>query len=400
MAESNAIASGAAILTANADGLVTGLNKAEGEMKGWGKKVGGTLDKTKESFREKTADMFGISFKSVVGMAIAEVGKRFLNAATGLDAFQRQLGETERMIRNIAELMERTAATREKWLDVGAGPAATVANIDEAIKQLKRELADEKAGLAGASARASELEDPFGSGKGFLLWAGQRHGDTMADLMKPIEAARDRISTINKKLLELDERRTKLLDPDKDEAKIRMVNGMADALENQAAKWNLTAREAAIFEANQKNISPKQLNKYMDAWDRMNAAENMKSLAELEKGIERQILLFGQSASAAELYDLKLKGLSDDQLAYAESLMKSRDALLQSNQSVTTAGAMLAGSGEAYSLVIKNQLRALTGGPTDQKKALEEAKKTARAARDTARNTRDMAKDLARLKEI
>src|SRR5258708_6668914 len=42
---SNAIASGSAILTANADGLASGLDKAAKDVKGWGTKVGGTLTK-------------------------------------------------------------------------------------------------------------------------------------------------------------------------------------------------------------------------------------------------------------------------------------------------------------------------------------------------------------------
>lgn len=59
MAGGNAIASGSVILTANADGLKTGLDSAAKDVDGWGKSVSNKLGKDKSGFLDKASKLLG-----------------------------------------------------------------------------------------------------------------------------------------------------------------------------------------------------------------------------------------------------------------------------------------------------------------------------------------------------
>jgi hypothetical protein len=66
MSAANAIASGAAILTANADGLHAGLKRAEADIYGWGSRVNNTLNK---------GGGFGAQLHKSIGSAGQQLGK-------------------------------------------------------------------------------------------------------------------------------------------------------------------------------------------------------------------------------------------------------------------------------------------------------------------------------------
>lgn len=404
MAGGNAIASGAAILTTNADGFVAGLQKSEAAMGGWGKRVQASADKSAKGFREtsdKISGFFGVSLGGVVAMAMGEIGKRVLNSVTGLTAFQNRLGEMDNQIRQTADLMERAASARDKWLDVGTVTENADAMAKE-IKRLKNLMSDEQVARSGAEAGLREIEDPFASGKGFLMWAGQRHGDLVDVKTKVMEAAGDRIATVQKKLLDLEERRAKLLDPDKDEQKQKMVQGMTDALEAQAAKWDMNAKEIAMYDAYAKGLSFKQMERFEKALDKSLEADKLKAMEEFSGAIEKQVTLFGESAAAAELYDLKMKGLGDEQLKWAEGILKMREEIEKAAAGMKPqlAGATLAGTGEAYRLIVANKLRAVDQDSTGAKKLLDEMKRSVKAELDIARFTRKSAERLAELGEF
>lgn len=425
----NSIASGSVTLVANADNLVAGLKKSEADLQGWSKNVQKSVEKASsqpksQPFLKGFFGGVGFHFAEKLQHGLQNIGQEAAKSALGLHDFERQMKDVDRQIRQSAELMERAHGARAKWLDVG--DEFTVAeNLRKEIGKLSAEFKQEEQALAGIDARLRELNDPMKDAKALIpknrfdavgmmadFAIGQKgFGDIanaigavgttglgawkpMADMQQRVaDAARDRMNATNAKVREAEEKLAMLLDPNKNPEKVKAADQMTRALENQAAAWNLTAREAAIFEMNTKGFSPKQVNAYMDAWDRLAAsnkmADNRKMLDDFNASMERQFTLFGATAAQAELYDLKLKGLSEDQLAFAQSMLESRDALNKAVAPAEMAGAMLRGSTESYSLILKNQLRGLTP-EKDGKKALDEAKKTAKATAETAKAAKAM----------
>lgn len=61
----------------------------------------------------------------------------------------------------------------------------------------------------------------------------------------------------------------------------------------------------------------------------LNQAFNTQPLDELEKSLENQIQMFGYSGTEAEIYAMKLKGSTDEQLAYAISMQEQLDQMNQ-----------------------------------------------------------------------
>jgi hypothetical protein len=305
MAGSNAIGRGALILSANADGMLAGLNRAE-------QKVGQFADKVKA--KEKQVDGFGKNFAK--GLAVGFGGAAFGSVAvqqlsklgdlaqewyTNQRKVALELRNTKEAIDTNIRAMDRALAKRDKKITDEVDPAKRRKLVDEEIKSTEELLAQGEKYRAYLDARSMSLAETLNWENAELRASGDLEAARQRNALA-VETLTERIGTLRKRLEELKETEEKLKNPETNQG---TVDRFVKDLQLQRETLGMTSIDAQIH--------------------RMQAEMTLS---------DQQI---GQMRAAAQELEVAQKQL-------AESKLK-----------IPFAGAMLRGSAEASSLITREQ---------------------------------------------
>ena len=155
MARNNAIASGSAILTTNADGLKSGLARAEQDVKGWSGRVGGLFGK---GFK------FGLGVVAAQGMVhtLEAIGNKFSEMTEKIDATSKQaraFGTSTEFLTGLQHAADLSGVNVE---ELSAGLARFRRQVDGPLDDALYALADRLEGVGDAGERARILTENFG----------------------------------------------------------------------------------------------------------------------------------------------------------------------------------------------------------------------------------------------
>lgn len=223
MARGNAIASGSVILTTNADGLKTGLDKAAKDVDGWGKRVGGKAGGAGGG-GFLGGILGGVGKAGIAGMAIAATIGAAAGAVTHLaDSFgqlsehmdatskqARALGTSTEFLTGMQHAADLSGVGVE---ELGAGLARFRRQVDGPLDQALLGFADRLQGVSDEGEKARMLTEAFGrSGIKFaavfeegaegikkLVAENKAMGNSFTEAQgKQVEAANDAITRAKK----------------------------------------------------------------------------------------------------------------------------------------------------------------------------------------------------------
>lgn len=308
----NAIGTGALILSANADKMLSDLNKAE---KGVKKSAANMKAAGNFTFGEGVLGGFagGIAGK-LGGDALKGVGKALLDTVFGKAAQQEQTHALERALQGVERAFDRATRKADEWLNAIADPKKRAVALGDEIGLMDRKLAESIQTMKDSQALLTKLRDPFSAES-----IGARATGSLEEKTKQAElqlkAAESAVDKLNDRLYDLREARDRALNPGRDPALIGEVNKLTESLKLQAAT-------------------------------------------------------FGMTSGQAKLYELRMRGASAEQLREAEQLTEELDRLQKAagpNPLSRLAGAFAPGSADAYSIVARFQTGNMVGADAAKK---------------------------------
>lgn len=325
---SNAIGTGALILSANADKLVSGLDRAERVTNAKvdainrkvadkagptiGAKIGGKIEgKFGEAFQ-------GALFGSIAAM-IAGVGKKVTESFIGMvnhsAKFRAEMEKSAALTAEWARVLDRAGALADERLGAVVAPAERLAAVGKDIDLATRELSGYRTIIEATRKEIEELNSA-GSADSWKLWLGGGLADSIAEASERLKAAEGAAAKMGDRLAKLRDLRGRLLHPEDDPVLIGEVNKATAALEEQAATWGMTATEAQIYGLKAKGATDAMVAGIRAAGDTLETLDDLK-------GIERladKLAAFDREINAA-----KVAGLADKFVALSAARDRAAD---------------------------------------------------------------------------
>lgn len=419
MAE-QAIASGAAILTANADGLTNGLKKSTADVEQFGKKTELTFEKTQHKidkafakYAKKEGGFLGTIGSGILGdlglgAPAALIGGTFIalkQIAHIVDdmggfshEFNKQLEKSGRLSEELAKTFDHMLKRTSEWTAAIVDPEAKATKLAEDIAASEKELAG---ALQAAKSAQKNLDDfhPLNSLENFRAYVSPFAN--LEDLKKPVTAAFNeanaKASKLRDRLNELREQRLRLVDPSQDPALAGDTNRLIQNLEREIEtfgksadaikEWDLKRRganETSLELIHNLNAEKESIASHMAALKEQNKAneefDNWMKELQLNsiltaKGLEL-------TTDQMKLFKAELGGMVDNnKIDQAWKMLGKTQA---GASEPMFAGAFDKGSADAYSAILRNRYgdQGVSGNPMDKqidklediRKALDEIK--------------------------
>ncbi|VTR91859.1 unnamed protein product [Gemmata massiliana] len=432
---SNTIGTGAVVLTADADGLLTGLKKAEKDTESWasrtGRKIAAAADRIGNSFGGGANEAFN-PLKDAAKGAVVDLAKQgaqaFLKWASGADGLNRLLASTERTLTQIGDQIDRIAAARMETVDAFVKPKDIASSLDVEIRRGEAEKERLLALIKTAEDEREALEKFNFRTTGLRIAGNLDRFQGAADTM--VGSYRDQLGKLNSRLLDMADRRGRILNPDRDPAKIGELNRLVEASERQIAAMGKAEHQIKALELAADGYSKNQVAKYEFYADRLKkTAEGFEYVAnavgtgagiiggaDYEKmkavtdAIKKQGDTLGFTADQIQIYDLRLQGFADRQLKEIEKLQQSTTMLTNIHNLASSiangvkdtkiepggpylAGAAVGGSTEAYSRVANFRAGNAVAGGTMSDNPVQIAK-------ENLKNTKEQIRKLQRLIDL
>lgn len=343
MARDNAIGTGAVVLTASADKLLTGLDRArrgtDRWAKGAGKGIGGQL---RDGLRDGLGDGLGKSVKqageefleapfkfAAVGAAVAvkDLAAGAFRSAMGFETaegFAEKLGErladgadaTGRMIEGFARL-------REDALSKSLLPGIDARELGALGGRLS-ELTEERGKAAAVGARADGLNALARAALkgGSLLDLTPSAGEISKIAAEGVKGLDKQISEVEKRVEDLKKAYYRAFNPDIDPAKVRAVEEMTQAIDRESYALRMGADAARLYQMKLDGFSEGQIARVKGSLDALAGANEEKNFRDLESALTKQVILLREGEEAAERYQRRLDGMAEGRIAQLEAAAK------------------------------------------------------------------------------
>ncbi|VTR92166.1 unnamed protein product [Gemmata massiliana] len=389
----NVIGTGAVVLTANADGLLAGTKKAEKAVDSWAARTRLAAGKAASAIGGKISgganEVFGTlkdsAKEQVVGIA-KEGAQAFVRWYTGAEGLNRMLAGTERTLQQIGDQIDRITAARMEAVDAWVRPKDIASSLDVEIKRGEAEKERLLALIQTAEDEKQKLEEFSFRNTGLRVAGNLDRFQGAADAT--VQAYRDQLNKLNSRLFDMSDRRGRILNPDRDPAKIGELNRLIDTTERQIAAMGKAEEKIKALEMAADGFSKNQiasfehyaekLKKTTEGFEYVANAVGMGAgivfgadadkFKEVTDAIKKQGETLGFTANQLQLYDLKAQGFADRQLRDIQKLQDATEALVNTYTVAASivggvkdakadtsgpylAGAAVGGSVEAYSKV-------------------------------------------------
>lgn len=338
MGSNNAIGTGALILSANADKLVSGLDKAEqlatrktaainakinAADTGIASKIGGKLEgKFGEAFM---GGAFGAVAGKAIGATLGEAADNVTKLVTNSHLYNAELEKSAALNAEIAKRIDRAAAASDERLASIADPGAKLAATSKDIEAATRELGGYKSAAAAARAELLELNSP-GSTRWQAFLGGGLDG-AIKEVEERLRAADDAAGKFSDRLAKLHEAKRRLEDPASDVAFVGEIDKATEALKIQAATWGKTGEEAAAAGFKARGATVDMLAKFEEATAKLKGARVAGEVDDATKSIRAQVATWGKGSAEVTAYGLKVKGASDASVAGVRTAGETLDKL-------------------------------------------------------------------------
>jgi hypothetical protein len=440
MAGSNAIGTGAVVLTANADKLLVGLKQAEAATESWAAKTRKIAGSAGEGIDKLLA---GPGAKALgwaaVGFVALKIGDEFQHAALRTTEFNKALEKSAELSQKLSKITDSRAADRAALLEAQSANAAS--RLVELEKQLRAVSAE--SGAAEAEKRRAQL------GLEKLKLDGDRSNDfwdgwttnlgiirewsfgQLGRLREPLEAA---LKEADERLQKATERRDELAkqlalhaDPDRNPAKVGEINKLTEAFGRQAATLGMAENAAKRYELELDGFSEKQIREFVIAAEKLDAvtkgfdyvanavggAANIVGGADFDKmktvtdAIKKQGDTLGFTANQMQIYELRMQGFAERQLKEIEKLQNSTELLVNTFGIASSiaggvkdakpdvsgpylAGAMQARSFEAHNAVANFRATNAIAGGSIGDNPIQIAREALKVAKEQKRDIRQL----------
>lgn len=393
MAAGQAIASGAVILTANADGLAQGLQRSQASVIDWGNrtandaakasaKIGGQVEQSFEHTQSKLNKAFGKFAKheggflgaigggvvadlgmttaaaSIAGIVLAmqQIGKLTDEAGGFSRDFAKELERGKIASDDLVKSMDRIRARAAEQTALIANPFGRAEALDQDIKTAEGDLAGFISQVRSAQ---KDIED-LGKFKSFENF--HTYISPFADLEKLTEEPKANLARANAEASKLRDQlagmrqeRFRLLHPEQDlklmaefEAKLKQLNDSMVQLGMKPWEKELMDKFEGRLPAEKLKMM-RELGIAADA-----AAEKFKNAEEAAADLEKRATYVPLAIMTGwKLLDATLKGFADKKLIPGGSFDLSN--LVKTPEPTKFAPAILKGSLEDYTLSVKSQ---------------------------------------------
>ncbi|MBP3959585.1 hypothetical protein J8F10_30440 [Gemmata sp. G18] len=364
MAGSNTIGTGAVVLTANADALLTGLKKAEKDTESWAQRTGKNINGVGESLEKinKIPNLLGLGFVGAIATVGSTLAGALGNAVTRGDQLNKALERSIELGDRFAKMMDRrTEANAARLEAMSATPTSRATEIDRQLRALDPEIgaAETAKHLAefqrdvtlinsGVKASKTGLERMAEGSQLVLAWFAQSLETYQAPFEANFKAADARLQKAIELRAELTKARDNIIDPDKDVAKEGEVDRLSEAFERQAAALGKTAEQAKMLDLIADGFSERQIRQFTIAADKLTkTTEGFESVAnavggaagfvgggdsekikEITAALKKQSDTWGMTANQIQLYDLRIAKFAERQIKEVEKLQDSTESLL------------------------------------------------------------------------
>lgn len=297
----NAIGQGALILTANADRMLSTLDKAGKQAQEKANKISDSMNKG----GGVGAFLGGAAFGAGWGLVMQYAGKAATSLIEMVNHAQEFRTEMERaavMTAEVAKVQDRMTKSFDERLGAIANPGDKLAEVEAQVKRFEAERAGKLAQYNTTMAENEKLRRNFGEGAtdSWKLFLGGGLDRSLAEVGQRINEAAVAATKFGDRLSDLRQQAARLRDPANDPAVIGSVNQLTESLRIQADTFGLTGAQA-------------------------------------------------------EIAKLKIRGATDGMLADAQKQADRLQALEDAKKETKLSGAMTKGSTDAYSLVAKFQ---------------------------------------------
>lgn len=356
MAASNAIGTGALILSANADGLVAGLKKAEKSTDAWAK---GVTSRTNAVMSGIGAGFIGGSLAGVTTAAVGAIVTDVMRAASGVDRLSESLAASTQYVQRLTANFDRMSTQADQFISAAVTPGDQFARLYDEVERLRPIVQSLKGDWQGANAEVQRLDekDLGGLADYFLFQSGEKlkYATDRADLFA------DAINKINRRAEQLAQNMAKVqgaFTSDQISGRLKELN---DEIVSNLQGFNDIERE--LFRWEQRGASVKDLG---ELERRLREAEAARMTRLREQGITEGSgsLAVGLSA-ALKSVEVGLANLGEQADNLARPLFS---------------GVMERGSAAAYSLDVANRFGTETTDAAQlQREQLEQERRTTRA---------------------
>lgn len=334
---SNAIGTGAVVLTANADNFLGGLRKAQQETEKWADRTrkavgsaGAAIDKSFGKAFEEAGKLFlelPMKFAALsIAQSVKDLGTEFIKSSLGLataaefsERLNKELAEgadaADKIVAKFAEL-RADATGKGDLLRVGAGEAGELRRkLDEFNAERDKALA------AGKQARNLSVAARVSLKGGSFIGLSPSAADIEQIAAEGVAGLDANIEKVQKRLEAIDKEKRRALNPDIDPAKIRAVDTLANSLETQAVAMREGADAARLFQMRLDGFSESQIDRVKQALDKLADESVAKRVNEANLQLQRQIVLLREGERAAERFQARLDGLTEADIAAREKLL-------------------------------------------------------------------------------
>ncbi|MDY3555301.1 hypothetical protein R5W24_004442 [Gemmata sp. JC717] len=319
-----------------------GKDKLSAVLEGARKKaesVGGAIKSVGKKAGAGALEMLG-GLKGKLIEIGAELGAGAVKAIAGisknLEHLQKEYEKTARLIAQADKLMDTNLSRRGERIEAELDPSKRKALIDAEIKQLERERADE----LGRKNQFQEEKDRLGifkekaTGsdrmKALGLWLAGGEEEAIGAIQHRLDAAYATSDKLWDRIQELNDQRSRILNPDNDPQKKKAVAELNRELQKQTDILGKSADQIKAYEMRLEGFSQKQIDVATAA---MKTAELRKNTFEVGSGIldgvlglgpevrdqirettaelKKQADLWNATADQITLYELRAKGATE-----------------------------------------------------------------------------------------
>lgn len=273
------------VLTADAGPFEKSMDRAAAAMDAWASRVESRLQQTAKKTEEKTASMakqlkdgfqqtfnkmddiaglVGVGLKGAFVAVAAKGAEMLRDWASGVKDLEKELDKLPRQFQKIADDMARVSALRKEWIDVAGGPAATVHSIDAELDRLNEEmrLAESKKSIFESADKRHNIGVKTGwenSTTAAGLWVSGKFEATQKIIDAHLAEAEGRADKLAVQMDDLNERRMRLIDPEQDPAMKGSIDAVSAALKKQGDMWGETADKITLYDLRLKGATEQQL---------------------------------------------------------------------------------------------------------------------------------------------
>ncbi|VTR90824.1 unnamed protein product [Gemmata massiliana] len=439
------IGTGAVVLTADADGLLKGLKKAEKDTASWADRTGKKINGTAESLEKlnKIPALLGLGLTGAIASLGGAVGSGFSNLVTKADQFNKAMERSIELNEKLAKVMDHRAEANAARLEaLSATPAGRLAEIENQLKAVDAEVGAAEKGkhLAVRERDLSLIQSDVKNGHwaerqaerarlGLAYIAGQ-----LETYQKPFEdnlkAADERLQKALELRRVLNLEKDKILDPERDIAKIGEILQLTEAFKVQTATLGKTETAAKALELSFRGFTEGQISRYKvaadiadktaEGFDRVATAvggaagiiggadyEKMKAVTD---AIKKQGDTLGFTANELQRYELKLAGFADRQIKEIEKLQDKTEALVNvynvaaaiaggvKDAKMDTGGPYLAGAAQARTAEAYSQVANFRAGNAVAGFGMSDS--PVQIAKENLKNTKEQIRKLQRLVDL